>query len=503
MAYIESRIEKRDILIFNNVEWITDFKIFKEKPNLENIEYPLKNFENNEVLFLFDEKLKPFKEVNNDIESVINMTLNLLELMEKTEENGYKFFIIDPKSIYFDQELKPYIFLYYPIFSEYDIVELKKFNMPISIRSKISKFDLNNSTLIAEIFARLLFGDDYISIGKIKEKKYYVKEKLKEMGEYDLQYWFKKSLYNDYSIKQSKKIFLKTLERRKRRKTQKKLIEKIARATKSSEGSKKLKEEDDFLDDVNQDSWFKDVYNEKAIFAVMDGVSTAKVGNGKIASNIVKEIILNKWDELKEKDINTETVKRFIEDILKESNEKILIKAKELKKEFNATDIMASTLALVILYNDNLYIASVGDSNIFIMNKDYILKMNIEHNIKREKLINKRNLKGKESSLTEYIGKYKQIENEIVPEKINYFYSETKLLDDEIVLVSSDGVLDYWKGEEDNKEDFFKEDFFKIYSKYNKLKVAAIKIICELESNEAADNITLHLFNPIYKKEEK
>ncbi|MBM7560023.1 protein phosphatase 2C domain-containing protein [Marinitoga litoralis] len=503
MAYIESSIESKDVLVFHNVEWSNDFKVFKERPNIENIKYPLDDYADNKAQFFFDKKLKSFKEVNNDIENVIKITSNLLDLMEKIEEIGYKFFMIDPKSIYFDQDLNPYIFLYYPIFSEYDMVEIKKFNMPISIKSKISKFDLNNSYLIAEIFARILFGDDYISIEKTKDKKYYVKEKLKEIGEFDLQYWFKKSLYNDYSIKQSKEMFLKSLERRKKRKTQKKLIEKIARAVKSSEGSKKLKEDDDYLDDVNQDAWFRDIYYEKAIFAVMDGVSTAKVGNGQIASNIVKEVLSKKWNVFKEKEFNSESVKEFIEDVLNESNEKILIKAKEIKKDFNPKDVMASTLALVILYNDNLYIASVGDSNISILNKDYILEMNIEQNIKREKIINKKNLKDKDSALTEYIGKYKLLENEIISEKINYFYSETKLLDDEIVLVSSDGVLDYWKGEEDNKEDFFKEDFFKIYSNYNKLKVTAIKIICILESNEAADNITLHLFKPLFKEELK
>ncbi|KAF2961323.1 protein phosphatase 2C domain-containing protein [Fervidobacterium sp. 2310opik-2] len=511
MAFVQSMISEEKLLKFKGINWSKDFNIFSKRPRIKRIVLPIVSelIPDNEFWFLFDETLKPVTqalEVNKD--RVVEVIFKIMEIFEETETQGYKFFIIDPKSIYLDENFEPYIFVYYPIFAQNDLFDLSTFNMPITLKSKNSDFKNNNSYIIAELFAQLKFGNEYRLINNFKSKKHFVRHKLIEEGEYDLVKWFEKSYENIYSIRTSKEELIKAVKRKERRQIEEKKVVKIKRAFRTFEGTRKLKPEDDYVDDSNQDSYYCDIFENKAIFAVMDGVSTAKIGNGKLASNITRDVLKEEWEEFKietlESKLDSEKVRGFFEKVINKANEKILDKAKELSKNLLPGEIMSTTLAAVVMEDDNIYICSVGDSNIYVISNDYFTKLNVEHNVKTLRLLNKEKINDSDSSLTQYIGKYKIENNEIVCDEIKFYFNKTKLLNNETLFISSDGVLDYWNGfnQEEKEENFFK-DYLKMLEELKTLKAVSQRVISTLDFNDANDNVTLILLTPEFSQESK
>jgi len=502
MAYIQITSEQTDILKVKSISWRNEFGVFMKKPEIEGIFYPIISSQvpKNEAWFIKKENLKQLTEIELDSDGITKVLLNIIEIMENCEKMGYKFLMIDPRTIYISENLEPSIYLYYPIFGKEDFAELNSFNLPITIKTRNSDYKQKNSYLIAELFAMLRYKRDYTSLDSSKEKLLYVREKLIDSEEYDYNFWFKRAFKNHFTIQETKQSLNEILRHVQKRKIDQKKVIKLARSTRTYEGTTKLKEDDDYVDDPNQDSYFYNVRTDRAIFAVMDGVSNSKVGNGRVASNIVRDVLSELWNTLQ--DITNETVEAFFKNVIEESNKRIYEKAKTLVDEFLPSDLMSTTFAAVILKDDDLYILSIGDSNVYLFHKDYFLKLNPEHNVMKERVVEKKLRSGNEDDLTEYIGKFKKVDQKIVPDTINYYFAKTKILDDEILVICSDGVIDYWPREsEEESEEKFHRDFYDIYEKYRILKVASQRIISILDFSDVRDNVTIHLVKPVFLEE--
>lgn len=495
-------IEEKKILVLKDTSWGKDYTMFKLEPEIEGVEYPIrhKNIPNNRWEFYFEENLKNIAEKPLTFQETIDVVGKINLLFKKAKDQDYRIFALDFKTIYLDEKNNPKIFQYYPMHHENDDINSYK-NIEGIVKVKTENKDFKNSFILAELMARLLFGKDYF-FKSPSDKKTFIKEKLISLDKHDYQEWFDKAMSNELTEEESLKILQESLERDKMRKKINLEIDKIAYSTRTYEGTEKLKPEDDFKDEIqiNQDSYFRGIKGNLSIFVVMDGVSTAKIGNGNIASRITKDEVKKNWKKLSNNPTDSQ-IKEIIDIIINNSTKRIVDFANKIGSK-EKSGLMASTIAGVILKNNQAHVFSAGDSNILLFNKDRILRLNPHQNqINKNLLSGKYNPKNNSSALTEYIGKSKYEDKKFKVDKVNYYYTKINLLNDEKILITSDGVIDYWEGIDQNeREKNLIKDTEENLQKMKSIKAVSQRIISTLDFNSCKDNVTLHLAKPIYKQ---
>ncbi|RDY24876.1 Stp1/IreP family PP2C-type Ser/Thr phosphatase [Romboutsia maritimum] len=116
------------------------------------------------------------------------------------------------------------------------------------------------------------------------------------------------------------------------------------------------------------------------IFAMADGMGGHK--KGEVASKLAVENILC---FLKENLLQTQSIKiDYIDDILKQAYNSV--NSIIYKKSMSDLDYegMGTTLTCAIIYKDNLYVANVGDSRCYLLNKCGFSKITIDHSVVEE-----------------------------------------------------------------------------------------------------------------------
>lgn len=113
------------------------------------------------------------------------------------------------------------------------------------------------------------------------------------------------------------------------------------------------------------------------IFALADGMGGHK--KGEVASKLAVENIMC---FLKENLLQNETIKiDYIDDIIKQAYNNvnsIIYEKSIIDEEYSG---MGTTLTTAILYKNNLYVANVGDSRCYLLNKDGFEKITIDHSV--------------------------------------------------------------------------------------------------------------------------
>ena len=254
--------------------------------------------------------------------------------------------------------------------------------------------------------------------------------------------------------------------------------------------------------EYNEDVFYCNCINEKYIFAVADGVSTASYGSGKLASNIIKNNIESLWNEVNKHIQNEEDVEEFIREIIIVSNRDINEAAKLDNAEVNDEigDVMASTLVIAIIINGIMYYTSIGDSKIFVYNNKIGMNLiNYEDNIGNYNLLkgqswNTFNNADENKVLANYIGGGKVVNKDIVSRKIKIEVRKKSIFQGDIILLSSDGLTDYISPIYSNTiynqtltlSKLFKEN-------YNSIEKLGQELIVTANNNGGGDNITLIL----------
>lgn len=126
---------------------------------------------------------------------------------------------------------------------------------------------------------------------------------------------------------------------------------------------------------VNQDSVFcsdKPVGNLPNLFIVADGMGGHKAGD--LASKLTVETIVDVISSMEEKDPIT-----LMGKAIHHANDAVLGKAKEAE-EFNG---MGTTAVLSCIKNNMLYVANVGDSRLYVIDKE-ITQITRDHSLVEE-----------------------------------------------------------------------------------------------------------------------
>ena len=190
-----------------------------------------------------------------------------------------------------------------------------------------------------------------------------------------------------------------------------------------------------------------DKSSNKALLLVADGISTSTIGTGYEASNIIKSVAENLWDEEYTNIKDSKDVQGFVNEIINKSNKEIRNYVYEREGHYCTNRVvMGSTLSIAIRIDRNLYYASVGDSPMLLVRKDYVVPLNYQDNRGNEELVNGcswerfTEMDGS-SSLTNFVGgsNYNKEKEEIIYPKV----SEISLMKDEYILLCSDGLTDY------------------------------------------------------------
>ena len=219
----------------------------------------------------------------------------------------------------------------------------------------------------------------------------------------------------------------------------------------------------------NEDSYLIGEIGDVKIFIVADGMGGHNAGEvaSLEACRKVESYILGNQGEAKD------VLKAAVEC----ANREIFIHASQNE----AMRGMGTTIEAALFKEDNITLAHVGDSSVFIISKDSIKKITKDHSVVGEMVdngtitIEEARRHPQRHFITRAVGTAFDIEVDIVSEKLK---------DGEIVLMCSDGLTDMVTPEE----------ILDAVNKSESLDKAAEALLKEAKDHGGADNITLILF---------
>lgn len=149
---------------------------------------------------------------------------------------------------------------------------------------------------------------------------------------------------------------------------------------------------------VNQDALFvgMDAPSRRGMLLVADGVSTADVGSGDLASSLVREAVKNAWegpvgDILRSHKgaLPQEWAKTALEAILEDANARIYAFLKQpifVGSLGPGTHPPGSTAILGIVDGDRLTLANIGDSRVYLLRGGALEQLSVDQDLKTELL---------------------------------------------------------------------------------------------------------------------
>ncbi|MCT4584886.1 MAG: Stp1/IreP family PP2C-type Ser/Thr phosphatase [Peptostreptococcaceae bacterium] len=223
----------------------------------------------------------------------------------------------------------------------------------------------------------------------------------------------------------------------------------------------------------NEDYCFGEIISDKkAIFSIADGMGGHK--KGEFAS---KNAVLGVVNNLKEELIvlnNKQAIKEKLKNSYLKINDIILNKAKE-EVEYKG---MGTTLTTIIINDDILIIANVGDSRCYIFRDNKLKKLTVDNSLVEELLergfITKEEAKDhpQKNIITRAVG---------IDENLLIDMYEYDLENNDIIILTTDGVTN-------SLEDFEIEN---ILNQNMNMKNFCSKIVEESNFKSGSDNISI------------
>ena len=191
----------------------------------------------------------------------------------------------------------------------------------------------------------------------------------------------------------------------------------------------------------NQDSYYIDEEDlQFKLYILADGMGG--YAGGEIASSLAVDMTRNYiLNSLK----NTECNKEKIQQAIKEAIEYANMMVKEKASQDEKISEMGTTLDVLIMYGNRIYIGHVGDSRIYRIRKNIIRRLTKDHSYV-EKLYEDGTITKEEAEhhpkkhmLIKAIGSEMFAEPDIM---------EKKILEDDVILMCSDGLTNMVKDKE-------------------------------------------------------
>lgn len=478
--------------------------------HMDKIISPMSNI-GDEVIFENDDNYtnvqKYIEAENLSIEEIILLLIKIGNLFEEINKNGYIIGSIDLEDILIDKNNENLLKLR-QVRTLFNINNNNNIRVYIPGEIKTSqvtynKFDEFNESsdveLLARVFIKLITNKNVDSYSELRHIAYNLRV-FKSNIPIEIQKFINKltSIYPHEKYKNIgeaiKDLTLLLKYMNLRYENHKKISEVITYSMISHVGKGKLQKEKDrkSIKEINQDSC--NIYEvDNKIFAfVADGVSNCTYGSGDIASKLIKEVC----DDMVQKEFShirdREDVYEFYRNIFEKANDKIISYINDKYEVLHNNDIMCSTFVGAIIQDNNLYVASIGDSKAYLINNILNSDITIDDNygnelLKKQLLWNEYKSKKHKSSLTNVIGNIQGIKS--------FQFYHIKITQGDMILLCSDGLTDYIVDMLDMNDDWKKQEKIKeiinsgINKNYNISKINN-NLVEKANNNGGFDNIS-------------
>ena len=200
---------------------------------------------------------------------------------------------------------------------------------------------------------------------------------------------------------------------------------------------------------TNQDSFYFSVYDQTAIFAVADGISTSTAGSGDLASRIAVTVIDKFWKESKSQylEMTDEELQAHLYMMLETINYNICEFArKETDNPIEQEIPMGTTLVIGVARGSNVTMANLGDSRIYGVLESGLAQITGDQNVRGTKLrYHQPHWNSRDgAALVGHLGRFVPGEDsKWVDDLPHPDFFTINLLPGEGLLFCSDGVTDY------------------------------------------------------------
>ena len=233
-------------------------------------------------------------------------------------------------------------------------------------------------------------------------------------------------------------------------------------------------------------------------YLLADGISNCDIGTGYIASNIIRKNFIHVLEEhINESfdDLTYDLVEQMAYQIVDLSNADIW--EESLKFEESSGSIMGSTLIFLVIYEGGFYYYSLGDSLLYLIREGNMIPLNSPDNAGFLALRNGksyaeyRKMEGKDNIAIYVGGDYARNRSSYYEERC---VETIALKAGDIIIASSDGVLDYY-GTKLSDTKWEKEDALakKLRERKKTLQQRAKAIIQRDNRNGGGDNLSVIL----------
>jgi len=190
----------------------------------------------------------------------------------------------------------------------------------------------------------------------------------------------------------------------------------------------------------NQDYYLAGEFANGVTWAVVcDGMGGAMGGN--VASETAAKVISDKLTSGYHEGMNDNSIKHLIISAVEAANASVYSKSKSDESLLG----MGTTVVLVVINADTMYLAHVGDSRIYVVSKDNINQLTTDHSVVQMMLdrgeISREEAKEhpKKNVITRALG---------VEDTVRIDYDQEVYNEEEIVLLCSDGLTNFVSDEE-------------------------------------------------------
>lgn len=470
------------------------------------------------------------KQETLDLDQVFSIIKRVCEIIIKINEEGYILGSFDISDFWIEnddisnillRQTRPFIKLE----AGYEINNLGHIVSPEIQNDDVQNINSSSDVfLVGRLFMHLIFSHRNITeYSEYRYLSYHINATHPNMP-IELRYWIGKStsmfVEERYEcVEQQYKVFNYILKRQNERDEEpdKEYIISHCERTDLGNGKRLSKDNDLTSEVINEDNYLfiggTSEYENKALAIVADGISTCKYGSGYEASKCVIDTAEALWKEQHNNINNKDDVEAFFKNLVSDVNSKILQSALNYipleeegvpKEHISSAEIMGSTLAAVVFIDNKVYTVSIGDSRIYLwsrLGKLSLLTTDDNYgndSIKNNISWNSFKLLEDKSNLTNFIGGADTTHWPFEARKAEFIVNELRVLEDETLLLCSDGVVDYLssighRSDEWNCDIKINEMLKEAEVNNHSLEETAERFITEANNNGGGDNITLIL----------